>query len=574
MRYTSGAACQTLLELYTFFSFSLHSIIFTVLYLICSAFAQTSVPHEIHCRFVLERGFYSCNIDDVNVITETVPLTFFNVHLPDLSDIDVTAIDTESNRKLNKTNDTNEYHQMKEFFLGPNNVSLLVIHPQLLQQFPNLRSVHFSQSQVESLVANSFESCGEVTALYLDRNRLTSVPPRSFQHCTKLRVLDLSGNSELVVNAESFYGLQSLDSLRIEIGIVSNGIFANLPQLRELYLTGVRELGSEALRHMEKLEMIQISGSTSLAQSEIQDAIRGMTSVTGIWLSHNGFTTFDFTFFEQLQLEEFGLHGNLLTTIPDNSFANYRSLEALRLHSNRISVLTNESFAGLQNLDVLTLYDNRLIHLSPNTFHQLINLRTLHLSNNNLPQIDPGTFNGLQNLDTLFLNSVPLSNLIPGMFESLENLRTLEIIDSQIAEIPADIFTPLKNLLNLNLGFNRIIRLNSNSFGSLPLLNSFLLSNDRDEGVNAIERNLFSNLPSLSRFGGSGHVCFNGVVDVSLVNFGGRTVFDNCFSNWEGVSSTTELTTTPSNNNGAIVDTITFWRLVMFIGIRGLYDYL
>lgn len=423
-------------------------------------------------------------------------------------------------------------------------------------------------------MANSFESCDEVTGLFLDRNRLRSVPPRSLQNCTKLRVLDLSENSELVVNAESFYGLQSLDSLRIGISVVYNGIFDNLPQLRELYLTGVTEIGSDALRHMGQLEMIEISGSTSLAPSEIQNAIRGTGSVTGVWLSRNGFTTFDFTVFDGLELEELGLHGNLLTSVPDNSFANYQNLAALRLHSNQISVLTNGSFAGLQNLDTLTLYDNRLTHLSPNTFHQLINLRTLHLSNNNLPQIDPETFNGLQNLDSLFLNSVPLSKLVPGMFEPLENLRTLQIIDGQIAEIPPNIFTPLKNLLNLNLGNNWIVRLNSNSFGSLPLLNSFLLSNYRSDGVNAIQRDLFSNLPGLVRFGGTGHVCFNGVVDVSLVDFDGSTVFDNCFSNWDGVtSSTTELTTTPSSN-GATVDTITFLRLVTLIGIRVMYQYI
>lgn len=423
-------------------------------------------------------------------------------------------------------------------------------------------------------MTNSFESCAEITALFLDGNRLGSVPPRSLQNCTKLRVLDLSENSELVVNAESFYGLQSLDSLRIGISVVYNGIFDNLPQLRELYLTGVREIGSDALRHMGQLEVIEISGSTSMAPSQIQDAIRGMGSVTSIWLSRNGFTTFDFTVFEGLELEEFGLHGNLLTTIPDNSFAHYQNLGALRLHSNQISLLTNASFAGLQNLDTLTLYDNRLTHLSPNTFHQLINLRTLHLSNNNLPQIDPETFNGLQNLDSLFLNSIQLSTLVPGMFEPLENLRTLQMIDGQIAEIPPNIFTPLKNLLNLNLGNNWIVRLNSNSFGSLPLLNSFLFSNYRSEGVNAIERDFFSNLPSLVRFGGAGHVCFNGVVDVSVVDFDRSTVFDDCFSNWDGVTpTTTELTTTKSNN-GAIAHMITFLRLVIFIGIRVLYEYL
>lgn len=65
------------------------------------------MPHDIHCNFVLENGLYSCNIDDVDIITETVPLRFFNTHLPDLNDSNVTGINTGAICKLNKTNDTN-----------------------------------------------------------------------------------------------------------------------------------------------------------------------------------------------------------------------------------------------------------------------------------------------------------------------------------------------------------------------------------------------------------------------------------------------------------------------------------
>lgn len=53
-------------------------------------------PHEIHCNFQYRFDRYTCLLDDVSISTETVPLTFFNVHLPDHNDNSVTALDTAS----------------------------------------------------------------------------------------------------------------------------------------------------------------------------------------------------------------------------------------------------------------------------------------------------------------------------------------------------------------------------------------------------------------------------------------------------------------------------------------------
>lgn len=61
--------------------------------LIHSIFAQ-SVPHDIHCHFHYRDGLYTCFLNDTNIITETVALRFFSVHLPNQNDSSVQGLDT------------------------------------------------------------------------------------------------------------------------------------------------------------------------------------------------------------------------------------------------------------------------------------------------------------------------------------------------------------------------------------------------------------------------------------------------------------------------------------------------
>lgn len=526
------------------------TLILLIVYSLIHATLTQSVPHDIHCNFHYRNELYYCSLNDVNIITDTVPLRFFNVHLPNHNDGNVTGIDS--------------------WFMTPRNINIRVLHPQLLQQFPNVQFMQFGDSQVENLVAESFQSCDELIGLSLDRNALTSIPLQVFQNCTKLLALDLGIHSQMLMASELFYGLQNLQTLRIGRLMVSNTIFEYMPRIRRLHLTHISGIESNALRHMTQIEFIEISDN-ALSLSVIQNAIDGLGNLSRINLNRNRFTSVDYKFFEQFEnLDEFELIGNQLTTIPANSFENYRNLKILRLHSNQISMLTEESFAGLHALETLTLNHNRLLHLPPNVFHELINLKFLELSDNFIPTIGIESFNGLQSLDTLFINNIQLSNPLPGMFEPLQNLQVLQIIDGSLVNIPPNIFSPMKNLRNLHLGGNRITRLNSNSFGYLPFLESFLISHSTlNEGLNEIERNFFSNFPRLVRFGGFiGRTCIdhNDIVNMTLIDFEGETVFDRCFSNWDAITTPTttdESNTTPDSSNAVASTAKLFFILIL-----------
>lgn len=416
--------------------------------------------------------------------------------------------------------------------------------------------MEFVDSLVEILVNDSFARCDELIGLTLSRNWISSIPHRIFENCAKLRTLELIVQYRtMLIDGESFYGLENLEILRIGRLTVSNTIFEYLPQIRLLHLWNIIGIESNALRRMTQLETIVFSDN-ALSLSVIQDAIDGLgRSVLRIFLNRNRFTSVDFTFFEQFdKLEELEMIGNELTTILANSFANYRNLKILRLNSNHISMLTEESFAGLQSLETLTLNENRLTNLVSNGFHDLINLRILHLSHNTIPSIGEESFIGLQSLETLFINGIQLRNPIPGIFEPLRNLQVLQINRGNIISIPSNLFSPLKNLRVLQLDNNRITRLNSNSFGYLPNLETFFISQSEwDRGLNKIERNFFANFPALVQFGGnSGSSCngnINRIVNMTLIDFDGATVFDDCFSNWDATITTTrDPNTTPTGN--------------------------
>ncbi len=275
------------------------------------------------------------------------------------------------------------------------------------------------------------------------------------------------------------------------------------------------------------------------------------------------------------ELTSLALDRNSIESIPPRVFANCARLQTLDLHTNQISVLTEESFAGLHSLEILTLNHNRLNHVNANTFRDLTNLQFLDLSNNLISSIDSGSFNGLQNLQILFLNNLQLTNLVPGMFQPLQNLLMLHINDASINSIPPNIFSPLQNLRFLELVHNGITRLNSNSFGHLPNLENFIISHRVwTQGLNAIERNFFANFPRLVQFGGATGVSCDGrvrgIINVSLIDFGGETMFDGCFYFWEGISTTSTTTvpsTTPINNGATGIGTKFIYSMIL-IAIR------
>lgn len=438
-----------------------------------------------------------------------------------------------------------------------------VVHPQFVQQFPNLQAIHLNDASVEYLVPDSFANCGELTTLHLGRNEITSFPPGVFRNCDKLSLLSSVSNSISLIDRELFFGLQNLRTLSLGRVILSSNAFEYVPMLQSLILINAEELEPETLHRLTLLEEITISNSL-ISLNVIQNAINGL-DLQRITLAGNGFTRVNFTFFEQFsQLHWFDLSRNELTTIPENSFQNYRELNVLLLHYNHIATVTDTSFAGLHNLSGFMLNQNRLVRLLPNVFSDMKNITSLDLSNNNIQAIDPGAFNGLKRVVHLTLDNLQLTTLTSGIFEPLHSLRSLFIRGSHITTISPNVFPSsetLPSLRDLDLSRNAIRRLNSNSFSYLPSLQRFSIGSARwEQGVNEIEPNFFENVPNV-QFGTLFNVCFDGIVNVTLLDFRDVTVFEQCFANWEGRDPRTP-------GKGAVIVAAKLWVFAMMIVIK------
>ncbi len=122
-------------------------------------------------------------------------------------------------------------------------------------------------------------------------------------------------------------------------------------------------------------------------------------------LSFNQITELLYGEFKQLyNLQELGLHGNLIGFIRALTFFGLSSLQTLALSSNRISILNTNSFMGLYNLVILRLDNNAIKHIIPCAFRDLNKINELILTRNRLTRINSAMLCGLDNVQYLDLS--------------------------------------------------------------------------------------------------------------------------------------------------------------------------
>jgi hypothetical protein len=145
-----------------------------------------------------------------------------------------------------------------------------------------------------------------------------------------------------------------------------------------------------------------------------------------------------------------------------------------------------------------------------------------------------------------------LTTLHPHQFTSQRLLRGLHLHFNEIEELPEGVFAPLANLgldgnefHSLSLSGNKIRRLSVSSFGQHPHLRFINFDNNQ---IYAIQRGLFSRFhPRPSHVIMTRNVCYphfgNSYIFFEEENLDENSLLEECFSNYEEVSTTEELTT-------------------------------
>lgn len=161
------------------------------------------------------------------------------------------------------------------------------------------------------------------------------------------------------------------------------------------------------------------------------------------------------TFRDGLNIKNFWLYENKLTSLPGNIFANTK-VEFVDLQHNLINQISWNAFANSSNVNKINLNDNQLpANLDPRIFQNLPNLRELVLRDNQITDFAIDAFKNLQKLETLDLDWNRIRHLETLAFKPLTALKTLSLTENDIEDVEKDFFSALPKLENFRLTKNR-----------------------------------------------------------------------------------------------------------------------
>ena len=177
------------------------------------------------------------------------------------------------------------------------------------------------------LKRGDFAGLSEVSTLFLDDNKLTTLPAGTFAGLDKLTFLSLENNRLTALPVGAFAGLDKLTSLSLE-----NNQLTALPV----------------------------------------GAFAGLDKLTSLSLENNQLTALPAGTFDGLgELTMIVLNNNQLTTLPAGTFDGLDKLAVLYLNGNQFARLPRGVFRGISNLDALHLGGNPgaefelAVHLEP-----------------------------------------------------------------------------------------------------------------------------------------------------------------------------------------------------------------
>ncbi|XP_073896781.1 relaxin receptor 1 isoform X16 [Macaca fascicularis] len=219
----------------------------------------------------------------------------------------------------------------------------------------NVTAMYLQNNKITSISIYAFRGLNSLTKLYLSHNRITFLKPGVFEDLHRLEWLIIEDNHLSRISPPTFYGLNSLILL-----VLMNNVLTRLPD-------------KPLCQHMPRLH----------------------------WLD---------------------LEGNHIHNLRNLTFISCSNLTVLVMRKNKINYLNENTFAPLQKLDELDLGSNKIENLPPLIFKDLKELSQLNLSYNPIQKIQANQFDYLVKLKSLSLEGIEISNIQQRMFRPLMNL--------------------------------------------------------------------------------------------------------------------------------------------------------
>ncbi|XP_038615197.1 SLIT and NTRK-like protein 1 isoform X2 [Tachyglossus aculeatus] len=129
------------------------------------------------------------------------------------------------------------------------------------------------------------------------------------------------------------------------------------------------------------------------------------------------------------------LHGNSLTRLFPNEFANFYNAVSLHMENNGLHEIVPGAFLGLQLVKRLHINNNKIKSFRKQTFLGLDDLEYLQADFNLLRDIDPGAFRDLNKLEVLILNDNLISTLPANVFQHVP-ITHLDLRGNRLKTLP------------------------------------------------------------------------------------------------------------------------------------------
>ncbi|KAG0315021.1 PH domain leucine-rich repeat-containing protein phosphatase 2, partial [Dissophora globulifera] len=291
--------------------------------------------------------------------------------------------------------------------------------PANVRSIVHLQVLDLRGNRIRHLEKARLEEAEELVTLYLQGNRLDSIP-ESFRTFRYLRTIDLSGNNFTKAPLVLFQipTLEELDMSFNELTEIPEEIGQSM-RMRKLLLYGNR-IGPylpKAMSNLLRLQKLDIR----------QNGILNLEVVN-----------------ELPALEELLVDYNT-NIVFNNSFKSLARASFLKCNMQEVNIRDTGD-----TLTFLDLSSNKLFNLAPELFEHLRSLETLKLDNNSIGSI-PGAIKSLKRLRSLSISNNLLSSL-PDEISQLESLVELDVHSNSLRELPVAIW--MCALIALNASSN------------------------------------------------------------------------------------------------------------------------
>lgn len=410
-----------------------------------------------------------------NNINGSLPLYFDSLQNLKYLNISYNLLDSILPETLNGLETIEYIYLNNNYFIGA--------IPDSWQRLTHLKKLHLEFNLISGLPANMYKQ-SELTALYLDHNKLSEVLPPSWGLFPKLDTLSLSHNQLDDPLMAELSQLPLLSYLNLSSNLLSDSLppeWSNFKNLKTLDLSSnllddplPSEWGNMSSLATLNLSYNRLSDplppewgglktlnwldlSNNLLDDPLPDDWSGMTVLKFLNLSKNNLSDPLPAEWENMtNLRELYLENNMLDDDLPASYRNLKSLKILYLNSNQLNSRLPPEWSEMNSLEILLLNDNRLSDPLPSEWGNMKSIRAISLQNNQLDDQLPEAWGNIGSLEFLNLRNNLLDDSLPANWGKLTNLQTLDLSFNKLDDQLPNEWNGMMRLEYLNLSQNKL----------------------------------------------------------------------------------------------------------------------